>query len=443
MLLDIDAVTNHIQSDSSWCATPISACCNELPLHQYILNASSNDIIELIVSSYPNAVHISDDGGNTPLHCACAVGSTEIIQLLLEYEAVPDICNHANETPLDILKSSCSRTLHSDVYKNITVLIQEKKEKNRIQELRNKRRRRREQIWNMTEEEAWFYAATNGSIPISIGGLNDDFQNVSDAKAETETETETDVHKVETKTANTTATHQSETKSEIKTKTKTTAKSFTKNKFTSMNNINLMQGIEMSGRQVIVELCQEDDFNALIRHPTSSKTALQLACISLHPDIVQALMNSCEISDIQNAVLLLEGIITSIVVERELSTLVMHQADAIRAPPPSSSRQKNKNMKKNGKMKKIKLQRGESKENYNQRKKKSKRKQWTSNESNESNNAMNLNAATDILRMLTGGKHMVFEEDRLRRKQVRYYSIFQKKDSCSSFSNKTLTTHFY
>ena len=118
--------------------------------------------------------------------------------------------------------------------------------------------------------------------------------------------------------------------------------------------------------------------------------------------------------------------------ERELSTLVMHQADAIRAPPPSSSRQKNKNMKKNGKMKKIKLQRGESKENYNQRKKKSKRKQWTSNESNESNNAMNLNAATDILRMLTGGKHMVFEEDRLRRKQVRYFCIF-KQNTDNSF----------
>jgi len=136
---------------------------------------------------------------------------------------------------------------------------------------------------------------------------------------------------------------------------------------TARNSINF-QGLQMSGAHVVQVLSNEKDFNVLIlrggKDRTPPKNALDIACTHLHVSIVQQLLKVMK-SKAQklHAVAVVEGIITNIVVENELSTLMMHQSDAIRAPPTGTGRTKNKNMKKNGKMKKMRGGAAASKQN--------------------------------------------------------------------------------
>ena len=368
-----DSVRNLLESNPEWCKTP-SGDNNELPLFQSILNKASYEVTELLLSVHPEAISHSDDDGNTALHCACAVGDVLVVGLLLEKGAAPELLNHDGETPMDIL--STVQHVHEKDLKEINKALRHMIERNVEKNKRSVRRRKREELWGMTEKAAWFYAAIHNSVPIHYPPES-----------------------------------------------------------LERSGINL-QGLCVSSIQVITELVNEDDFdvNVLCTTTTTSsddskrpRTALQLACMHLNVPVVQHLLlqlqssiedsyfsstllrttSSAAAAAIQAAVTIVEGIITAIIVDNELSTLAMHQAGNIRAPSQSSGRQKNKNMESNGQMKRIKH--GESKDESDI----GKMKELEIDPSEK----FSIGDATIILRMLTKGKHPLFEEDRLRRLQ--------------------------
>ena len=355
-----------IDNDSTWASTPLPSFSNELPLHQSILNDSPFACTQLIFRAYPDGVLHQDDGGNTPLHCACAMGDRDVVALLLEQVGCNPTCrNNEEETPLDILNSVTTHKIQGDQddRQQITLLLEQRKYEQRVRDERQARRHNREQLWNMSENEGWFYAAIHGSIPLRSTP--------------------------------------------------------------EMIQMGLdTEGLQVSGVKVMSDLCNEDDFNmhqstAQENNDRSApehkgaRTALELACLHLNPGIVHTLLQALNVKEqrqqVKAAIGIVEGIITSVVVDNELSTLSMHQSEHIRAPPSGGGRTRNKFMKKNGRMKKIKA--GESKNDQNLGKKRA----WQAGSSDTEK--LSLNDATDILRMLTKGKHALFEEDRLRRQQ--------------------------
>ena len=365
-----DSVRNLLESNPEWCKTP-SGDNNELPLFQSILNKASYEVTELLLSVHPEAISHSDDDGNTALHCACAVGDVVVVGLLLENGAAPELLNHDGETPTDIL--STVQHVHEKDLQEIKKALRHMIERNVEKNKRSIRRRKREELWGMTEKAAWFYAAIHNSVPIHYPPES-----------------------------------------------------------LESSGINL-HGLCVSSIQVITELVNEDDFdvNVLCTTTTTSsedskrpRTALQLACMNLNVPVVQhlllqlqssiedsyfssTLLRTTSAAAIQAAVTIVEGIITAIIVDNELSTLAMHQAGNIRAPSQSSGRQKNKNMKSNGQMKRFKH--GESKDESDIGKMKELKY--------DPSEKFSIGDATIILRMLTKGKHPLFEEDRLRRQQ--------------------------
>ena len=375
-LVSPERVHKQILADPSWCLTPLPSFSNELPLHQSILNAAPFEVTSIILNSNPAAVVHADDGGNTPLHCACAVGDLEVVTLLLQHGADPSCSNKDKETPLAILNTTNLNHVHPDIVVHIQEALELQSTETKTKNERTERRHKREQLWSMTEEQAWFYAAIHGSVPLN-------------------------------------SSHPALEKLGVN-----------------------VSGMVMSGVNIIHELSNEEKFDVFIttveqkdapkgaaKEAISSTgssssssgssrhlrqyTAMQLACLHLHPGIVQALLPvfKKDVLQIRSAIGIIEGIITSVIVDNELSTLTMHQSENIRAPPSAAAngRAKNKWMKKNGKMKKMK--RGDTTNDTDTDI--GQRKQWQANTSDTEK--FSLNEATAILRMLTKGKHALFD----------------------------------
>ena len=164
---DTSAMRKHIEDNPKWCSTPLVDFSNELPLHQSILNDSSFEVTRIILQAYPPAVKYVDNGGNTPLHCACAAGDLQVVQLLLEYkECDPTSLNKENAKPIDILKSSNLNFINQDDLNKIEEILRVKEKEIYEVNERQLRKDKREAMWCMKEKDAWFYVSIHGNIPL-------------------------------------------------------------------------------------------------------------------------------------------------------------------------------------------------------------------------------------------------------------------------------------
>lgn len=151
-----------LESNPKFASTPAESFGGELPLHQAVLNKSPLEIIQLLVSAFPGALNCTDTNRNTPLHCACALMSVDVIELLLDSGASPLIKNSEGMIPLETVGS----IEDGDDAGRIKSLLVSKQAALEHKLSRQNRREDREALWQMTESEALLECATHGSIPL-------------------------------------------------------------------------------------------------------------------------------------------------------------------------------------------------------------------------------------------------------------------------------------
>ena len=66
----------------------------------------SGTMVKAILLSSRTALNLQDSKGDTPLTVAAAKCEEDVIEILLEYGADPDIANNMGDTPLDLLLAS-------------------------------------------------------------------------------------------------------------------------------------------------------------------------------------------------------------------------------------------------------------------------------------------------------------------------------------------------
>ena len=95
------AVQNDISAKGGIMPKPTQTETQAPPLYSYIEKGSVKTSLFLLSGTNPNFV--DPVSGNTCLHLAAEQGNMKIIQMLLLFDADPDICNANGKTPQDVL----------------------------------------------------------------------------------------------------------------------------------------------------------------------------------------------------------------------------------------------------------------------------------------------------------------------------------------------------
>ena len=74
----------------------------------FIAKQKDTRLLKKILEQDNSNINCVDDYGETPLHFAAALGTSEIVSLLLKYGANPNLINTGGETPLDLALENLS-----------------------------------------------------------------------------------------------------------------------------------------------------------------------------------------------------------------------------------------------------------------------------------------------------------------------------------------------